>query len=34
LNYGGAGNRPAGLYVPSDEGVVSGVLRVQRNFWP
>jgi hypothetical protein len=34
FNFGGAGNRAAGLYVPSDEGVVSGMFRVQRNFWP
>ena len=34
FNFGGAGNRAAGLYVPSDEGVVSGMVRVQRNFWP
>jgi hypothetical protein len=34
FNFGGGGNRAAGLYAPSDEGVVSGMLRVQRNFWP
>jgi porin-like protein len=34
FNFGGGGNRAAGLYVPSDEGVVSGLVRVQRNFWP
>jgi porin-like protein len=34
FNFGGAGNRPAGLYAPSDEGVFSGMFRVQRNFWP
>jgi hypothetical protein len=34
FNFGGGGNRPAGLYAPADEGVVSGLLRVQRNFWP
>jgi len=34
MNFGGAGNRPAGLYVPADEGVVSGMVRVQRNWWP
>jgi len=33
-NFGGGGNRPAGLYAPSDEQVVSGMFRVQRNFWP
>jgi hypothetical protein len=30
----GGGNRPAGLYVPADEGAWSGMFRVQRNFWP
>jgi Porin subfamily len=34
FNFGGGGNRPAGFYSPSDEGVWSGMLRVQRNFWP
>jgi hypothetical protein len=34
FNYGGGGNRAAGLYSPSDEGVRSGTFRVQRNFWP
>jgi hypothetical protein len=34
FNFGGGGNRAAGFYVPSDEGVFSGLLRVQRNFWP
>jgi hypothetical protein len=34
FNFGGAGNRAAGLYIPSDEGVWSGMVRVQRNFWP
>jgi hypothetical protein len=35
FNYGGgSGNRPAGLYSPSDEATVSGLVRVQRNFWP
>jgi hypothetical protein len=34
FNFGGGGNRAAGLYSPSDEGLVSGLLRVQRNFWP
>ena len=33
-NFGGAGGRPAGLYVPSDQDVWSGGIRVQRNFWP
>jgi hypothetical protein len=34
VNFGGAGGRAAGLYVPSDAEVWSGILRVQRNFWP
>jgi hypothetical protein len=34
MNFGGGGNRPAGLYHPADEGTVSGTVRVQRNFWP
>lgn len=33
-NFGGAGGRPAGLYIPADQDVWSGVVRVQRNFWP
>ena len=34
LNFGGSGGRAAGLYTPSSENVWSGILRVQRNFWP
>jgi hypothetical protein len=34
MNFGGGGNRAAGLYSPADENVVSGMFRVQRNFWP
>ena len=34
INFGGGGNRAAGLYSPSDWNVVSGMFRVQRNFWP
>jgi porin-like protein len=34
LNFGGGGNRAAGFYSPSDEGVWSGLVRVQRNFYP
>jgi len=34
LNFGGAGGRAAGLYTPADQDVWSGILRVQRNFWP
>jgi hypothetical protein len=34
LNFAGAGGRAAGLYHPANEGLVSGLLRVQRNFWP
>jgi hypothetical protein len=33
FNFGGGGNRAAGLYTPSDEGMWTGLLRVQRNFW-
>jgi hypothetical protein len=34
MNFGGGGDRAAGLYSPSDENVVTGMVRVQRNFWP
>jgi hypothetical protein len=34
MNFGGGGNRAAGFYTPADEGVWSGMLRVQRNFYP
>ena len=34
LNFGGGGGRVAGLYVPSDQDVWSGGIRIQRNFWP
>ena len=34
LNFAGAGGRAQGLYVPADQEVWSGILRVQRNFWP
>jgi len=34
INFGGAGGRAAGLYVPADQDVWSGLFRVQRNFWP
>jgi hypothetical protein len=34
FNFGGGGNRPAGFYSPSDEDIVSGLVRIQRNFWP
>jgi hypothetical protein len=34
VTFGGSGGRSAGLYVPSDQEVWSGILRVQRNFWP
>jgi hypothetical protein len=33
-NFAGGGGRPNGLYVPSSEDVISGMLRIQRNFWP
>jgi hypothetical protein len=32
-NFGGGG-RPAGLYVPANQDIWSGVMRLQRNFWP
>jgi Porin subfamily len=31
---GGGGGRPLGLYAPSSEAVISGLFRIQRNFWP
>src|SRR5262249_5818965 len=31
---GGAGTRPTGLYVPADLGAWTGMLRLQRNFYP
>jgi hypothetical protein len=34
MNFGGGGSRAAGLYLPADESTVSGLVRVQRNFWP
>jgi len=34
LNFAGAGGRAQGLYTPADQEVWSGILRVQRNFWP
>jgi hypothetical protein len=34
FNFAGGGGRPNGLYVPSSEGVISGLFRIQRNFWP
>jgi hypothetical protein len=34
FNFAGAGGRAVGLYVPSSEGVFSGLFRIQRNFWP
>ena len=33
-NFGGGGGRVAGLYVPADQDVWSGGIRIQRNFWP
>ena len=33
-NLGASGNRPAGAYVAADQDTVTGLLRVQRNFWP
>ena len=34
LNFAGAGGRPVGLYVPASQDVISGLFRIQRNFWP
>jgi hypothetical protein len=34
LNFGGGGARAAGLYVPRDQDVWSGIVRIQRNFYP
>lgn len=34
FNFAGSGGRAAGLYAPSSENVFSGLLRIQRNFWP
>jgi len=34
LSFAGSGGRPSGVYTPSSEGVWSGMVRVQRNFWP
>jgi Porin subfamily len=34
MNFGGGGARPAGFYSPANENLVSGLVRVQRNFWP
>ncbi|HXW26915.1 MAG TPA: porin [Xanthobacteraceae bacterium] len=34
MSFAGAGGRAAGFYTPSNEGIVSGLVRVQRNFWP
>jgi Porin subfamily len=33
-NFAGSGTRPAGLYVPANEGVWNGMIRIQRNFYP
>jgi hypothetical protein len=34
MSFAGAGGRAAGLYVPQSTDIWSGILRVQRNFWP
>jgi hypothetical protein len=34
LNFAGSGGRPAGLYVPADQDILSGMLRVQYSFLP
>jgi hypothetical protein len=33
-NFGGSGTRPSGLYVPADLGAWTGMVRIQRNFYP
>jgi hypothetical protein len=33
-SFGGAGTRPAGLYTPASQDTVTGLIRVQRNFFP
>lgn len=33
-NFGGAGSRPAGTYTPENLGSWTGILRLQRNFYP
>ena len=34
FNFAGSGGRAVGLYVPSNEDIVTGLFRIQRNFWP
>jgi len=34
FSFAGAGGRAAGLYAPANEGIFSGIFRIQRNFWP
>ena len=34
FNFAGAGGRAVGLYAPSSEDVITGIFRIQRNFWP
>ena len=34
MSFAGGGGRAAGLYVPQSTDIWSGILRVQRNFWP
>jgi Porin subfamily len=33
-NFAGNGNRAAGTYVPDNLGSWTGIIRLQRNFWP
>ena len=33
-NFGGAGTRPSGLYIPANEGAWTGLMRIQRSFYP
>ena len=34
FNYAGNGTRPAGTYVPENLGSWTGIVRIQRNFYP
>jgi hypothetical protein len=34
LQFAGSGGRPSGLYTIADQEIWSGMIRVQRNFWP
>jgi hypothetical protein len=34
VQFAGSGGRPSGLYTVADQEIWSGMIRVQRNFWP